>query len=287
MVTEEEIKTMVDAGEEKGVIEQEEKEMIYSIFEFGDTVVREVMVPRIDIAAVDVSATMNEALDVILQAGFSRLPVYERTIDNIVGVLYAKDLLRYLRDGKSDVALWDVVRPPYFIPETKKVDELLPDLQRRRVHVAIVVDEYGGVAGLVTIEDLLEEIVGEIRDEYDSEEAMVEFLGDGQYVFDGRIPLDDVNKLVGAELASGVADTLGGYVYEKLGQVPAVNDHIEQDDVTVTVLSVSGRRIRRVRVERRLTPPTVEAGSDEQDEGAEPQKDRASHSFMGFLSLLF
>jgi len=250
MITEEAIKTLVDAGEERGVIEEDEKEMIYSVFEFGDTVVREVMVPRIDIVAVEVATPMLEALDTVMQTGYSRLPVYEETIDNIVGLLYAKDLLPYLRDGQAEVPLRDLLRSPYFIPETKKVDELLPDLQRRKVHVAIVVDEYGGVAGLVTIEDLLEEIVGEIQDEYDSEEPMVEVGEDGELIFDARTPLDDVNKLAGTDLVSDVADTLGGYVYEKLGRVPLVNDQIVDEDAEITVVSVSGRRIRRVRVRR-------------------------------------
>ena len=258
IITEESIKTLVDAGEERGVIEEDEKEMIYSIFELGDTMVREVMVPRIDITSVESSMPMLDALNVVIQAGYSRIPVYEETVDNIVGLLYAKDLLPYLRDGRTDVPLCDILREPYFIPETKRVSELLPDLQRRKVHVAIVVDEYGGVAGLVTIEDLLEEIVGEIQDEYDVEEPIVEKGPEGDFIFDARVPLDDVNELVGVELTGSVADTLGGYVYEKLGRVPMVNDQITAGDVEITVASVSGRRIRRVRVRRRPTPEAAE-----------------------------
>jgi len=285
MITEEAIKTLVDAGEERGVIEEDEKEMIYSIFEFGDTMVREVMVPRIDIVAVEVSTPMLEALDVVMQAGYSRIPVYEGMIDNIVGLLYVKDLLPYLRDGRTDVPLRDILRAPYFIPETKKVDELLPDLQRRKVHVAIVVDEYGGVAGLVTIEDLLEEIVGEIQDEYDAEEPMVEVGPNGEFIFDARTPLDDVNKMVGSELTSDVADTLGGYVYEKLGQVPAVNDHITDEDVEVTVVSVSGRRIQRVRVQRRPHQDDGEAASEGATDAA--GEDQKTSHFLDFLNLSF
>ncbi|MBC7223908.1 MAG: HlyC/CorC family transporter [Anaerolineae bacterium] len=287
VVTEEAIKTLVDAGEERGVIEEDEKEMIYSIFEFGDLMVREVMVPRIDIVAVEVSTPMLEALDVVMAAGYSRIPVYEETIDNIVGLLYAKDLLPYLRDGRTDVPLREVLREPYFIPETKKVDELLPDLQRRKVHMAIVVDEYGGVAGLVTIEDLLEEIVGEIQDEYDTEEPMVVLGQEGEFVFDARVSLDDVNKLAGVELTSDAADTLGGYVYEKLGQVPAVGDQIVEGDVEITVVAVAGRRIRRVRVrKRRPQPGDVEAADGVESAVAEGREEARSR-LSDLLHLLF
>jgi putative hemolysin len=264
-VTEEEIKTLVDAGEEEGVIQEEEKEMIYSIFELGDTLAREVMVPRIDIVALDVSIPMLEALDAIMQAGHSRIPVYGETIDNIQGVLYAKDLLPYLREGRTDVPLKKVLRQAYFIPETKKASDLLPDLQQRRVHMAIVVDEYGGVAGLVTIEDLLEEIVGEIQDEYDTEEPFVEFISDGEYVFDARLDLDDLNRLMDVDLPTDESDTLGGFIYTELGKVPAVGDQVFFADMGFTVESVSGRRIKKVRVERQ---PSVPVEDHEQENGS-------------------
>ncbi|HSR31546.1 MAG TPA: hemolysin family protein, partial [Anaerolineae bacterium] len=222
LVTEEEIKTLVDAGEEEGVIQEEEKDMIYSIFELGDTLAREVMVPRIDVVALDVSTPMLEALDTIMQAGHSRIPVFRETIDNVQGVLYAKDLLPYLREARTDVPLKSILRQAYFIPETKKASDLLPDLQQRRVHMAIVVDEYGGMAGLVTIEDLLEEIVGEIQDEYDTEEPFVEFVGDNEYIFDARVDLDDLNRLMNATLPTSDSDTLGGFIYTELGKVPTV-----------------------------------------------------------------
>jgi putative hemolysin len=264
-VTEEEIKTLVDAGEEEGVIQEEEKEMIYSIFELGDTLAREVMVPRIDIVALDVSIPMLEALDAIMQAGHSRIPVYGETIDNIQGVLYAKDLLPYLREGRTDVPLKKVLRQAYFIPETKKASDLLPDLQQRRVHMAIVVDEYGGVAGLVTIEDLLEEIVGEIQDEYDTEEPFVEFISDSEYVFDARLDLDDLNRLMDVDLPTDESDTLGGFIYTELGKVPAVGDQVFFADMGFTVESVSGRRIKKVRVERQ---PSVPVEDHEQENGS-------------------
>jgi putative hemolysin len=249
-ITEEEIKTMVDAGEETGIIEEDEKEMIYSIFELGETMAREVMVPRIDIVAVESKTPVQQALDLILEKGHSRIPVYEETIDNIVGLLYAKDLLGQLRDGDATVALRDILRPAYFIPETKKADELLQDLQQRKVHIAIVVDEYGGTAGLVTIEDLVEEIVGEIQDEYDAEEPFIEVVSDDEFIFNARVDLDDVNKLMNVELPSERCDTLGGFIYSQLGKVPKVGDEILFDGIKIAVLSVVGRRIKKVKVTR-------------------------------------
>ncbi len=255
---------LLNVGEEAAVIEDDEKKMIASIFEFGETLVREVMVPRIDIVAVPVETPMLEALDVILKAGHSRIPVYTDSVDNIVGILYAKDLLRYLRDGRTDVPLSKILRPAYFIPESKKVDELLQELQQRKVHMAVVVDEYGGTAGLVTIEDLLEEIVGEIQDEYDAEEPTVEALSDHEYLFDARIDLDEASKLLGVQLPSEGGDTLGGFIYSQLGKVPAVGDRIEFERIVIEVLSVAGRRIKQVRAtvlpaegeaEAEVTPP--------------------------------
>jgi putative hemolysin len=261
-VTEEEIKTLVDAGEEEGVIQEEEKDMIFSIFELEDTLAREVMVPRIDVVALDVRTPMLEALDTIMAAGHSRIPVYEETIDNVQGLLYAKDLLPYLREGRSDVPLSNILRQAYFIPETKKASDLLPDLQQRRVHMAVVVDEYGGVAGLVTIEDLLEEIVGEIQDEYDTEEPFVEFISDDEYVFDARVDLDDLNRLMDVSLPTDDSDTLGGFIYTVLGKVPAIGDQVTFQDMGFTVESVAGRRIKKVRVERH--PPSK---AEEEEDG--------------------
>jgi putative hemolysin len=263
-VTEEEIKTLVDAGEEEGVIQEEEKAMIYSIFELGDTLAREVMVPRIDVVALDVATPLLEALDAIMDAGHSRIPVFEETIDNVVGVLYAKDLLPYLREGRVDVPLKSILRAAYFIPETKKASDLLPDLQQRRVHMAIVVDEYGGMAGLVTIEDLLEEIVGEIQDEYDTEEPFVEFIGENEYLFDARVDLDDLNRLMDVALPTEDNDTLGGFIYTELGKVPVVGDQVSFADLFFTVKSVAGRRIRKVRVQRQApSEPPDDGNMDE------------------------
>ncbi len=250
VITEEEIKTMVDAGEEGGVLEEDEKEMIYSIFEFGDTLVREVMVPRIDIVAVEATTPIGQALDVIIRAGHSRVPVYQDTIDNIIGLLYAKDLLAYLRDGQTKVPLQNIVRPAYFVPEAKKVDELLEELQKQHKHMAIVIDEYGGVAGLVTIEDILEEIVGEIQDEYDTEEPPVEAVGPDEYIINARISLDDLEQLLNVKLPAESGDTLGGFIYSQLGKIPVVGDRLHFADWDMEVFSVLARRIGKVRVKR-------------------------------------
>jgi CBS domain containing-hemolysin-like protein len=185
-VTEEEIKTLVDAGEEGGSIEEDEKEMIYSIFDIGDTLAREIMIPRMDVLALDVETPLPAAVDAVISLGHSRIPVYQGNIDNVVGLLYAKDLLRVWKEG-GQTSLRGLLRPACFVPETKKVDDLLAELQQKRIHMAVVVDEYGGVAGLVTLEDIVEEIVGEIRDEYDvNEESLYERVSDAEYIFDAR-----------------------------------------------------------------------------------------------------
>jgi putative hemolysin len=246
-LSEDGIRFLLNASDEETTIEDEEKELIASIFEFSDKLVREVMVPRIDVTGVTDDAPMLAALDVILKAGHSRIPVYKDSIDNVSGILYAKDLLRYLRDGRTEVPLNKIVRPAYFIPESKKVNELLQELQQRKVHMAVVVDEYGGTAGLVTIEDLLEEIVGEIQDEFDAEEPTIESVSEHEFLFDARVPLDEVSKLLGVELPNEGGDTLGGFIYSQLGKVPAVGDNIEYDSANFEVLTVAGRRIKQVR----------------------------------------
>jgi putative hemolysin len=256
-LSEDGLRFLLNASDNETLIEDEEKEMIASIFEFGETLVREVMVPRIDVLAVAIDTPMPQATDVILKEGHSRVPVYNQSIDNIAGILYAKDLLRYWRDGRTEVPLGKILRPAYFIPESKKVDELLQELQARRVHMAVVVDEYGGTAGIVTIEDLLEEIVGEIQDEYDVEQPTVEAVSDGEYLFDARVPLSEVNKLLNVELPAEGGDTLGGFIYSQLGKVPAVGDTIEFAGVSIEVLSVAGRRIKQVRASQ-TQPATME-----------------------------
>jgi putative hemolysin len=261
IVTEEEIMTLVDAGEEEGVIKVGEKEMIYSIFQLDQTLAREVMVPRIDVVATEVGTPLPEALDLIIKVGHSRIPVYEGSLDNIRGLLYAKDLLEVWRQGKDEIDLSTILRPALFTPESKPVSDLLRELQQAKVHMAVVVDEYGGTAGLVTIEDIVEEIVGEIQDEYDAEEAPFEKIGEDEFVFDARIDLDDFNYLLDVELPTEMGDTLAGFIYSQLGKVPDAGDELQADGLHIQVLSVKDRRIRKVRV-RRLPPADSQPPGD-------------------------
>lgn len=250
-ITEDELKTLVDASQREGVLEQDEREMIFSIFRFGDTLAREIMIPRIDVLALSDTTPINEAIDTLLASGFSRVPVYDDTIDNIRGLLYVKDLLRALKEGNQEKKLEEILREAYFVPETKKVNELLEELQAQRVHMAIVVDEYGGMAGVVTLEDIVEEIIGEIQDEYDqSEELLYQRVDETEYIFHGRIDLDDFNVFMHSELPGDDADTLGGYIYSQIGRVPKSGESLQADNVTLTVEQVTGRRIRRVRAQR-------------------------------------
>ncbi len=266
LVTEEELRLLVNVGEEEGLIQPDEREMIEGIFSFGDTLVREVMIPRVDIIAIEETATIDQALEIVIAHGHSRIPAYHETVDQVVGILYAKDLLPYLRVGRRDVQLQGILRTPHFVPETMKVDLLLKDLQTRRVHLAVVVDEYGGTAGLVTIEDLLEQIVGDIQDEYDVEEPEIQELGAGELIVDARILLDDLNDATGLKLVSEESERLGGLVFEQLGRVPLVGDEVHlPEDVTISVLSVEGLRPRRLRLRYR---PEGETGFEELKEQA-------------------
>jgi putative hemolysin len=250
--TEDELKTWAESEEEPGSLEREERKMIYSIFQFGETLTREIMIPRIDIISLDVKTSLPDAIQMFLDSGHSRLPVYESTIDNVIGLLYAKDLLKTSSRTEEQVSLRELLRPEYFVPETKKVDELLAEMQSQRIHMGLVVDEYGGVAGLVTLEDIVEEIVGEIRDEYDTtnEEVLYQEVGQDQYTFQGRIDLDEFNEVMNSHLPKDEADTLAGYLYDQMGRVPQGGESIMVDGLTFTIEQVTGRRIRRVRVQR-------------------------------------
>ncbi|MEA2972653.1 MAG: magnesium and cobalt exporter, family [Actinomycetota bacterium] len=247
-VSESELLATVDVATEGEVIEREERRLIHSIIEFGDTVVREVMVPRPDMVAVEARASVEDALEVALAAGYSRIPVYEQGIDDIVGVLYTKDLIRASHDGKGDEPVRELVRPANFVPETKRVAELLPEMQKQKQHMAIVVDEHGGVAGLVTLEDLIEELVGEIVDEYDVEEAQVEDLGGGEFRVNARMPTDELEDLIHVALPEGGYDTVGGLLLDLLGHVPAEGESVDFDGHRLTAENVQGRRIGRVRI---------------------------------------
>jgi CBS domain containing-hemolysin-like protein len=249
-VTEDEIRHLVDVAEEEEEIEEEERELIHSIFEFGDTVVREVMVPRPDMVAIPATTALKEALQTIVEAGYSRIPIYEGDTDNIVGVLYAKDVLKRIQENRGDATVGSIGRAPTFVPEQKKVSELLREMQDQRVHMAIVVDEYGGTAGLVTIEDLLEEIVGEIVDEYDKEEPLVEPLDEERFRVDAKMPIDEMNELLGVELPHEEWDTVGGLVFGLTGRVPAVGEKVRFDGLEFTTERVTGRRIQKVVVSK-------------------------------------
>ena len=250
-ITEDELRSFVDASQREGVLEKDERQMIFSIFEFGDTLVREIMVPRIDIFALDVETPIDKVADALLESGYSRVPVYNDNIDNIVGLLYAKDLLKVWRTPEQIKSVKELLRPANFVPESKKLDDLLAEMQGGRIHIAIVVDEYGGVAGLVTMEDMMEEIVGEIQDEYDhGEELSYQKAENGDLIFHGRINLDDFNEVMGSDLSSEDADTLGGYLFGRIGRVPKVGEKLEDNDLFFTIEQIVGRRIRRVRAQK-------------------------------------
>jgi putative hemolysin len=246
-----EIRLIVEQGSQQGVLEAEEEQMISAVMSLSDSKLHEVMVPRIDIAAIDQEASFDDAVTLVLTEGHSRTPLYKESVDHIVGILYAKDLLRIIAAGGPRPRLRDIMRPALFVPESQAVDDLLNELQRRRVHMAIVLDEYGGTAGLVTIEDLLEEIVGEIQDEFDEEEPMKVIVREGEAILDGRADIDEMGELIDPALEledDEEYDTVGGFVYHRIGRVPVVGDTVAVDPFKITVIKVIGRRVGKVRV---------------------------------------
>ncbi len=258
----EELLRLVELQEGNGSQQNGEMAMIRRIAHMVDRAVREIMVPRIDMVAVETDAGVDDVLRLVVERGFSRIPLYEETIDNIVGVVYAKDILKHLADQRQPGSLKEIARPPYFIPEGKHIDELLAELREHKVHMAIVVDEYGGTAGLVTIEDVLEEIVGEIQDEYDREEATVERINESEAILDARVGLDALNEMFDLAIEGEDFDTVGGFVYHQLGRMPAPGDEVSADGLTLRVLSVLGRRIKKVRVSKQ---PTAEERREEEE----------------------
>ena len=261
-----EIRLIVEQGSQQGVLEAEEEQMISAVMSLSDSKLHEVMVPRIDIVAIDQEATFDEAVEVVLKEGHSRTPLYRESVDHIVGILYAKDLLRLIAAGGPRPRLRDIMRPALFVPESQSVDDLLHELQRRKVHMAVVLDEYGGTAGLVTIEDLLEEIVGEIQDEFDEEEPMKVEIGPGEVILDGRADIDDLTELVEPALEledDEEYDTLGGFVYHRIGRVPVVGDAVVIEPFVITVIKVSGRRVGKVRVRWALVSAAAATTGDE------------------------
>jgi putative hemolysin len=261
-----ELRLIIERGGEEGILEAEEEQMINAVIELGSRRLHEVMVPRIDIVGLPVTATFAEAVDTIVAEGHSRIPVYEESIDEVVGILYAKDLLRILQEPpEKRPEVRAILRPPVYVPESMSIDDLLHEFQRRKVHLAIVLDEYGGTAGLATIEDLLEEIVGEIQDEYDTEEPMVVRLSEDEARIDGRADVGDLADTFGIEIEledEDEYDTVGGLVFHRLGDVPQPGDAVRVGELTVTVESVDGRRVDKVLVVRRRSDGEPPAQDD-------------------------
>lgn len=255
ILTEEELKMLVEAGEEEGVIEVEEKQMIHSIFDFTDTVARQVMVPRTDMHCAPVTATLDELLEVITATGHSRIPIYEDNVDNIIGVVHAKDLLPVLWHDRDRFDTRAVMREAYFIPETKDVDELLAEFRHGNIQMAIVRDEYGGTAGLVTVEDLLEEIVGEIRDEYDMEEPLLQMISEHEALVNARMNVDDLNEQMGIRIPeSEEYETIGGFVFDLFGRQANEGETVSYQNIDFVVDSVESGRLQRIRVTRTDRP---------------------------------
>jgi len=246
--SEEELQELIDASELKGIIDEEEGDMLQSILELDETIVREIMVPRTSIVCCDREAPLSQVLQEIISSGHSRIPLYQDTNDNIIGFVYAKDLLKFWGKPLEEISLNDILRPPYLVPESKNVSELLKEFRQRRVHIAIVIDEYGGTSGLVTIEDLIEEIVGEIRDEYDLEEEWLISEEDGSTLVDGRLNIEEFEEYFGLEVEREKFDTVGGYLVEYLGHVPANGEKIRIDGLVILIVSADPRAIRQLRV---------------------------------------
>ena len=249
-ITELELKSLMRVSSQEGLIDKHELEMLHSIFEFDDTVVREIMIPRVDMVAVEVNSKLQEMLQIAIDSGYSRLPIYEDRLDNILGVLYVKDLLSLWKSDAKDIDLRKHLRKPLFVPEAKKVNRLLQDFKRQRSHMAIAVDEYGGVAGCITIEDIVEEIVGEIRDEYDEGELdKVAHLSDGSYLIDAALPISEFNQKFSMTLKSRQADSLGGLLIEQAGSIPPKGSVITLSQLKFTIVASDDKHISKIKVE--------------------------------------
>jgi putative hemolysin len=264
-VSEQELLAMADAAAQDSVIEREERRLIHSIIDFGDTVVREVMVPRPDMVVVESTAKVSDVIEIAIAAGYSRIPVFGQGIDDILGVVFSKDLMKAEREGHADMPVSEIMREAHFVPETKRVSEMMREMQASKLHQSVVVDEYGGTAGLVTLEDLLEELVGEIEDEYDVEEPPVERFNDHEVRVTARMSIDDLNELLGTDLPEGDWDTVGGLVYGLLGHVPHEGESVDFDGLKLSAERVLGRRIGRVRV---VIPSADQATTESESETA-------------------
>ncbi|MGL4358520.1 hemolysin family protein [Cetobacterium sp.] len=252
MFTEEDLISFVNVGEAEGIIEEEEKEMIHSIVGLGETSAKEIMTPRTSMFAVEGNKTLDDIWDEMIDAGFSRIPVYEETIDNIIGVLYTKDVLNYLKANSTNTQVKELVREAYYVPETKSIIEILQEFKSKKVHIALVLDEYGGIGGVLTIEDLLEEIVGEIRDEFDhEEEETIKEIDDNRYEVDAMLDIETINKNLSIELPiSEDYESLGGLLMSELGKIPSIGDVVEFEDVKLVVIQVEKMRVSKVEIQR-------------------------------------
>ncbi|HNX17611.1 MAG TPA: hemolysin family protein [Methanoregula sp.] len=250
-VTEEEIKEWIDVGKEEGTIEQDEKEMLYSVLEFGDTTAREIMTPRVDVILMEDTTSISDAIRIFNETGFSRIPVYHEQTDNITGVLNVKDVFSAMLSKRKDISIREIMYDPTFVPETKKIDDLLKELQVHRVQIAIVIDEYSSFTGIVTVEDILEELVGEIRDEYDKEEPQVQSISEGVYVLDAQMWVDDINEDLDIGLPTDESyETVGGLLIDRLGHIPqhpGEKIEIEAGRITLVVMQMHGRRIVKIK----------------------------------------
>ena len=248
-ITEEEIHSLIDVGEQEGVINRDEHAMIDAVLDLGDTLVREILVPRTEMVAVEITTPVTEVLETIIKAGHSRIPVYEGDLDHIAGILYAKDLLKLWGKLPEEISIRSICRKAYFIPETKTTADLLKEFKLRRVHMAVAVDEYGGTSGIITIEDILEEIVGEIRDEHDPvEQSGISRLDDGSYIFDARSHIEDVEDELNVQLPRGEYDTLGGFLSHLLGHVPAQGEQGRYETMLFTVEEADARKVSTIKV---------------------------------------
>jgi putative hemolysin len=259
-LSEEELRTLVDVGASEGVVEREEREMIHKVFELEDTLVRSVMVPRTDMFCLDVETPVAEILPALREQLHSRVPVYEGSIDVIVGVLYTKDLLPYVAGLPPDFDLRARLHPPYFVPESKRADALLQEFQAKKLHIAIVVDEYGGTAGLVALEDLLEELVGEIADEHDEPERLIQKLDARTYRVAGKLSVDDLNAATGLAISNESYDTVGGWVLDLFGRVPSRGERVVTPELAVTVEKIQRTRVVEVLISLR-SPQSTEAAA--------------------------
>ncbi len=258
---EKEIQQLIDEGEQQGLISEDEGEMIQGIFSFRDTIAREIMVPRTDAVCAPLETGITEIIDLILGSGHSRIPIYKENIDNIIGTLHAKDLLGSW--GAKDVDISTMVRPPYFIPETKKISEVLKDLRGNKSHMAIVIDEYGGTAGILTLEDIIEEIIGEIMDEYDADQKMIAEHEDGSITVNARLDVEELEDYLDVELPEGKFESVGGFVISLLGKVPAVNEVVIYNNLEMRIEAASSRKVEKIRIRKLDGQPLAAESSDE------------------------